>query len=158
MSSHPSRFEFGSNVVARNGNYNRNMHQGQNNQRWKEPRGFDQPFRQQPPPRYHGPRPFQNVCQDNRYGGPPCSYQQAPSYANEPPPQHDFGPPYSQAPFRHSPPYDPNPQPPYQPPYEPYEPYIEPPQFQSNHSQSPPLSYVSCPSPTTGASSNSMGF
>ena len=70
MSSHPRRFEFGSNIVERNGSYNRNMHQGQNNQRWKEPRGSDQPFRQQHLPRYHGQRPFYNACQDNSYGGP----------------------------------------------------------------------------------------
>ena len=78
MSSHPSGFKFGSNVVVRNRSYNRNMHQGQNNQRWKEPRGSDQPFWQQHLPQYHRQRPFHDAYQDDRYDGPP-------SYAYEPP-------------------------------------------------------------------------
>ena len=128
MNSHPFGYESGYNNVAGRRNYNENRHQGWNNQRWEEPQGFDQPSWQQPPP---------------------MDYQQPPPYAYEPFPQHNFGPPHSQAPSCHSPPYDPNPQPPYQPPYEPYEPYIEPPQFQSNHSQPPPLSFVACPSLAT---------
>ena len=107
MNSHPFGYESGYNYVAGRRNYNENRHQGWNNQRWEEPQGFDQPSWQQPPP---------------------VNYQQPPPYAYEPFPQHDFGPPYSQAPFNHSPPYDPNPHPPYQPPYEPNEPYIDPPQ------------------------------
>ena len=107
MNSHPFGYESGYNYVAGRRNYNENRHQGWNNQRWEEPQGFDQPSWQQPPP---------------------MDYQQPPPYAYEPFPQHNFGPPNSQAPFRHSPPYDPNPQPPYQPPYEPNELYIDPPQ------------------------------
>jgi len=145
MNSHPFGYESGYNYVAGRGSYNRNMHQGQSNQRWMEPRGSDQPFRRQHPPRYHGQRPFYNAYQDDRYGGPPCSYQQDPPYAHEPsPPQYNFEPPYSQAPFHHSPPYDPNPYPPYQPPYEPNEPHTElPPQYTPSpyHYQDEPPSY-----------------
>jgi len=133
MSSHPWRFEFGSIVVARNGNYNRNMHQGQNNQRWKEPQGSDQPFRQQHLPQYHRQRPSYNACQNNCYGGPfrnnqhpPNCYSQEPfrgayqddryggppSYTYDLPPQYSFEPPYSQAPYKQTPPDDPNPYPP----------------------------------------------
>ncbi len=85
MSSHPSGFKFGSNVVVRNGSYNRNMHQGQNNQRWKEPRGSDQPFRQQHLPRYHGQRPSYNACQDNSYGGPLRDKPPPPNYYGQEP-------------------------------------------------------------------------
>ncbi|QHO53581.1 uncharacterized protein DS421_2g49200 [Arachis hypogaea] len=91
--------------------------------------------------------PLFDAYQDNGYGGPPCDYQQLPPYAYEPPLQHSFEPPYSQAPFHHSPPYDPNPYPPYQPPYEPYEPYIEPLQFQHNYPQEPPPQYTPSPYP-----------
>ena len=128
MNSHPSRFEFGSNIVERSESYNRNMHQGQSNQRWMEPRGSDQPFRQQHPPRYHGQRPFYNAYQANRHGGQPCNYQQFPPCAYRPSSQHNFEPPHSQAPFHHSPPYDPH-----------------LPQFQSNHSQTSPLPHVPYP-------------
>ena len=78
MNSHPFGYESGYNYVAGRGSYNRNMHQGQSNQRWMEPRGSDQPFRQQHPPRYHGQRPFYNAYQGNGHGGQPRSYQQAP--------------------------------------------------------------------------------
>ena len=132
MNSHPSRFEFGSNFVEGNRNHSRNMHQGQTNQGWMEPRGSNQPFRQQHPPRYHGQRPFYNAYPAERYGGQPCNYQQAPPRAYKPSFQHNLEPPHSQASLYHSPPYDP---------------FL--PQYQSNHSQSPPLSYVSCPSPAT---------
>ncbi|QHO33575.1 uncharacterized protein DS421_9g259440 [Arachis hypogaea] len=76
---------------------------------------------------------------------PLCSYQQSPPYAYEPPPQHSFEPPYSQATYNQTLPYDPKPYPPYQPPYEPDEPYIEPPQFQSNYSQEPPPQHTPPP-------------
>ena len=118
MNSHPFGYESGYNNVAGRRNYNENRHQGWNNQRWEEPQGFDQPSWQQPPP---------------------MDYQQPPRYAYEPFPQNDFGPPYSQAPYHQTSPYDPNPHPPYQPPYEPNEPYTEPPPFQHNYSHEPHL-------------------
>ncbi|XLU42465.1 hypothetical protein S245_037279, partial [Arachis hypogaea] len=68
---------------------------------------------------------------------PPCAYKL--------PPQYTFEPPNSQAPFHHSPPYDPNPHPPYQPPYESNEPYTEPPPFQHNYSHEPPPQYSPSP-------------
>ncbi|XP_052118823.1 uncharacterized protein LOC107493748 [Arachis duranensis] len=117
MNSHPSGFKFDFNVVVRNGNCNENRHPGWNNQRWEEPQGFDQPSWQQPPP---------------------MVYQQPPPYAHELSPQHNFGPPHSQANYNQTPPYDPNSYPPYQPPYEPNEPYTEPPPFQHNYSHEPP--------------------
>ena len=132
MNSHPSRFEFGSNIVKGNRSYSRNVHQGQTNQGWMEPRGSNQPFWQQHPPRYPGQRPFYHAYPAERHGGQPCNYQQAPPRAYEPSFQHNLEPPHSQASLHHSPPYDPS-----------------LPQYQSNHSQSPPLSYVSCPSPAT---------
>ena len=129
MNSHLFGYEFGSNYVVGNGSYNENMHQGWDNQRWEEPQAYGQPSWQQPPPTYYNQEPFQETYQDDGYGEHSFDYQQSPLYAYEPSPQHSFEPPHSQAPFHHSPPYDPNPYPSYQPPYEPYEPYIEPPQF-----------------------------
>ena len=54
---------------------------------------------------------------------PPCAYR--------PSSQHNFEPPHSQAPFHHSPPYDPH-----------------LPQFQSNYTQIPPLPHVPRPNPS----------
>ena len=71
-----------------------------------------------------------NAYQSNGCGDPYCDCQQPPTHAYEPPLQNGFEPLYSQAPYHQTPPYDPNPYPPYQPPYEPYEPYMEPSQFQ----------------------------
>ena len=147
MNSHPFGYESGYNYVAGRGDYNDNLHQRWDNQRWEESQGLDQPSWQRPPPMDYQ-QPFCDAYQGNGYGEHSFDYQQPPPYAYEPPPQHDFRPPYSQAPFRHSPPYNPNPQPPYQPPYEPYEPYIEPPQFQPNYSQEPPLQYSPSPYPS----------
>ena len=130
MNSHPSRFEFGSNIVKGNRSYSRNVHQGQTNQGWMEPRGSNQPFWQQHPPRYPGQRPFYRAYPAERHGGQPCNYQQAPPRAYEPSFQHNLEPPHSQASLHHSPSYDPS-----------------LPQYQSNRSQSSPLSFVSCPSP-----------
>jgi len=104
MNSHPSRFKFSSNIFEGNESYSRNMHQGQSNQSWMEPRGSDQPFRQPHLPRYHGQGPIYNAYQTDRYGGPPGSDQQTPSCAYRPPSQHNFEPPHSQALFHHSPP------------------------------------------------------
>ncbi|XP_015954388.1 uncharacterized protein LOC107478772 [Arachis duranensis] len=85
VESDHTRFKFGSNVVIRNVSYNRNMHQGQSNQIWKEPRGSDQPFRQQHLPRYHRQRPSYNACQGNSYGGPSRDNQHPPNYYGQQP-------------------------------------------------------------------------
>ena len=146
MNSHHFGYEFGSNYVVGNGNYNGNMHQGWNNQRWEEPQGIDQPSWQQQPPDSYGYNSHPNAYQSNGCGDPYCDCQQPPLHAYEPPPQHDFEPPYSQAPHHQTPPYGHNPYPPYQPPYETYEPYIEPPPFQHNYSQEP-LQYTPSPYP-----------
>jgi len=138
MNSHHFGYEFGSNYVVGNGNYNDNMHQGWNNQRWEESQRIDQPSWQQQPPVSYGYNSNPNAYQSNGCGDPYCDCQQPPPHAYEPPPQHDFEPPYSQAPYHQTPHYDPNPYPPYQPPYEPYEPHMEPPPFQHNCSQEPP--------------------
>ena len=133
MNSHFG-FEFGSNCVVGNVDFNANMYQGWNTPRWEEPQGIDHSYWQQPPDTYrYNFHP--NACQLNGYGDPFCDNQ--PPYAYEPYPQHDAQP-YSQVPYHQNPPYDPNPYPPYPPPYEPYEPYMEPPPFQHNYSQEPP--------------------
>ncbi|XP_072070033.1 uncharacterized protein [Arachis hypogaea] len=118
------------------------MHQGWDNQKWEEPQAYKQPSWQQPPPTYYEQQPFHDAYQDNGYGGPLCDNQQPPPYAYEPPLQHSFEPPYSQAPYCQTPPYDPNPYPPYQLPYEPY---LSPPTFQPNYSQEPPPQYIPPP-------------
>ena len=53
MNSHPFGYESGYNYVAGRGDYNDNLHQGWDNQRWEEPQGFDQPSWQQAPPMYY---------------------------------------------------------------------------------------------------------
>ncbi|XLS55795.1 hypothetical protein HN51_005550, partial [Arachis hypogaea] len=92
----------------------------------------DHPFTQQHPPRYHGQRPFYNACPTDRFGGPPCNYQQAPPCAQRPSSRHNVEPPHSQASFHHSPPHDPY-----------------PPQRQFNYSQEPPLPYAPYPYPSS---------
>ena len=134
MNSHLFGYELGSIYVVGNDN----MHQGWNNQRWREPQRIDHPSWKQPPPVSYRYNSNPNAYQSNGWGDPYCDCQQPPPYAYEPPPQHDFEPPYSQAPYHQTPPYYLNPYPPYQPPYEPYEPYTKPPPFQHNYSQELP--------------------
>ena len=67
MNSHLFGYESGYNYVAGRGDYNDNLHQGWDNQRWEEPQGFDQPSWKQPPPMDYQ-QPFCDAYQGNGYG------------------------------------------------------------------------------------------
>ncbi|QHN93848.1 uncharacterized protein DS421_17g596180 [Arachis hypogaea] len=136
MNSHFG-YECDYNYVVGNGNFNEDVHQGWDDQRWVEPYTYDQSSWQQPPPMHYEEEPFYDAYQPNGYGESPCDFQEPPPYAYESYPQHEPQP-HSQAYFHQIPPYDPNSYPPYQPPYEPYEPYMEPPPFQHQYFQEPP--------------------
>jgi len=131
-------YEFGSHYVVRNEDYNENVYQGWDNQRWEEPYAYDQSSWQQPPPMHYEEESFYDAYQSSGYGESPCDFQEPPPYANDSYPQHNPQP-YSQAPSYQPPSYDPTLYPSYQQPFEPYEPYIEPPQYQ--HFQEPPPPY-----------------
>ena len=135
MNSHFG-YECSYNYVVGDENYNENVYQGWDNQRWEEPYAYDQSSWQQPPPMHYEEEPFYDAYQSNGYGESPCDFQEPPPYAYESYPQHEPQP-HSQAYFQQTPPYDHDPYPPYQPPFEPYEPYMEP-QFQDYYSQEPP--------------------
>ena len=107
MNSHFG-YECDYNYVVGSGDYNEDVYQGWDNQRWEEPYAYDQ---------------------SNGYGESTCDFQEPPPYAYDPYPQHNSQP-YSQTSSYQPPSYDPNPYPSHQPTFEPYEPYMEPPQYQ----------------------------
>ena len=106
MNSHFG-YEFGSNCVIGNVDFNDNMYQGWDHQRWEEPQGIDHSYWQQPPDTYRY-NFYPNACQFNGYDDSFCDTQQPPSYAYESHPQHEPQP-FSQAFHHQAPPYDPYP-------------------------------------------------
>jgi len=84
MNFYPFGYEYGYNYVVGNGDYDENMHQGWNNQRWEEPQAHGQLSWQQLPPVSYRYNSILSAYQSNGYGRPSWDYQQP--YAYEPHP------------------------------------------------------------------------
>ncbi len=88
MNSHFG-YECDYNYVVGDENFNENVYQGWDTQRWEEPYAYDQSSWQQPPPMHYEQEPFYDAYQSNGYGEFPCDFQEPPPYAYEPHPLHN---------------------------------------------------------------------
>ena len=90
MNSHLG-YEFGYQHVVGNEDYNEDVYQEWDDQRWEEPYAYDQSSWQQPPDT-HRYNSHPSACQFEGYGHSFFDNQVPPPYAYEPYPQHDYQP------------------------------------------------------------------